>query len=808
VIATCGGDGPRTVEAPLSLEGKAIDSTWIDTRGADLGFLDDLNPEQREAATYTGGPLLILAGAGSGKTRCLTYRFAYLVRRFGLDPRDILALTFTNKAAREMRGRIERLLGPSSPSLPAHGEGALWISTFHSACARLLRRYGERVGLGRNFTIYDEADQVALMKEVMEEFGWDAGRWPPRGLLALVSRAKDELLSPTAFAERAEDFRQERAARAYARYQELLEERNAVDFDDLIFKTVVLLRENPDVLAVLRRRFRHVLIDEYQDTNHAQYVFADLLAAEHRNLCVVGDDDQSIYRWRGADIRNVLEFETDYPDARVIRLEQNYRSTKTILRAANAVISYNLRRKGKELWTENEAGDPVIYYRAADEREEAAFVAGEIAGGHDRRGLPYGAFAVLYRTHAQSRSFEEVFVRRGIPYRVVGGVRFYDRKEVKDVLAYLRVVHNPFDEVSLERALGVPRRGLGPALMGRLRELGREMAGASDSPGRAGGLYRALKAVAAGERQVPGLGPKLVGEIARFVALVDGLAARAGTMSVTDMVREVAEESGIIETLRAEGTSEAQARIENIQELASVAAEHVRTTGDASLASFLESTALLTDIDTMEEGNEAVLLMTVHNAKGLEFPVVFLVGLEQGLFPHFRSLEEDAGGLALPAEAGEGLEEERRLCYVAMTRAERRLYVTHARRRTLYGFTREQAPSVFLREMPKDALFVASPTAEPDVVGERTAAERAGARTAGAATGGRAASGRSGREVSGPRILPGDKVTHPEWGEGTVVGLDRGGLGPGGGGRLYLKVVFDGEGIKTVAPAEVRRREG
>ncbi len=801
--------------------------------GRDLAFLEDLNPKQREAATYTGGPLLILAGAGSGKTRCLTYRFAYLVRHLGVDPGRILAITFTNKAAREMRERIERLLGWGRPGggpeggmrggrpgglWNPRGEGALWVSTFHSTCVRLLRRYGTRVGLGPNFAIYDEADQTSLMKRILGELGWDETRWPPAGLLAAIGRAKDELVGPEDYAARtgrAGDFRGERVAKVYAIYQQRLEASNAADFDDLIFKTVVLLRENPDILADLRERFLHVLIDEYQDTNHAQYVFADLLAAQHRNLCVVGDDDQSIYRWRGADIRNVLEFEEDYPDAKVIRLEQNYRSTKTILAAANEVIAHNERRKGKTLWTENAEGDPVVYYLADDGREEAEFVAGEILGGKRRHDLPFRSFAVLYRTHAQSRAFEDVFVRRAIPYQIIGGVRFYERKEIKDVLAYLRVVHNPADEVSLERALGVPRRGIGPQTLARLREIAgsaEEALGAGEAfaaRGEAGpggaqpaagplapGLYGALRAVATGRVDPEGFGPKLRSELGRFVGLIDGLAARAGTMPVTDMVREVAEKSGMLEALRREGTPEAASRIENIQELATVAADYARRSEDASLQSFLETAALLADIDVLKEGDDGVVLMTVHNAKGLEFPYVFVVGMEQGLFPHQRSLEEP-----------DGLEEERRLCYVAMTRAMKRLYLTRVRERTLYGYPIAAEPSVFLREVPKETLFVASPVADAFVAG-RHAPAKAGSGAPAKARPGVSTKARAGAPPgSAPaRLSPGERVVHPEWGEGMIVGLERVGARPGYAGDLQLRVAFAGQGVKTVAAAEVKAK--
>jgi len=713
-----------------------------------------------------------------------------------------------------MRGRVEKLLGPTPLG---HAGGSLWVSTFHSTSARLLRRYGDRVGLGPNFAIYDEDDQLALMKQIVTQQDWDETRWPPRGLLAAIGRAKDELVGPEELAASAHDFREERAAKAYALYQDLLRRNNAADFDDLIFKTVVLLQSSPDVLGELRTRFLHVLIDEYQDTNHAQYVFANLLAAGHRNLCVVGDDDQSIYRWRGADIRNVLEFEEDYPDAKVIRLERNYRSTKTILAAANGVIAHNQRRKGKELWTDNDSGDPVVYYLAEDEREEAEFVAGEILGGQRSRGTPFRAFAVLYRTHAQSRAFEDVLVRKAVPYQIIGGVRFYERKEIRDVLAYLKVVHNPADEVSLERALAVPRRGIGPQTLARLREIAEMQA--SDQA-----LLGAIRAVASGRVDPGGIGPKMRGEIGRFADLIDRLAARIETMPVADMVREVAEKSGMIDALRREGTPEAQSRIENIEELATVAADYARQSEDASLTAFLETAALLADIDVMREGDDGVVLMSVHNAKGLEFPYVFVVGLEQGLFPHGRSIEEEGG-----------LEEERRLCYVAMTRARARLYVTHARYRTRYGYTQPTEASIFLAEVPKNTLFVASLTADRSVVGEDadgeaevranrprkmaaardrerpthwTAATTPGtaATTPAPAQTGSGPPGPAEAAKATPRYSPGERVVHPKWGEGVVVGLSRVAIRPGYAGDLQLRVAFDGQGVKTIPATDAERR--
>jgi len=717
----------------------------------------------------------------------------------GLDPRRILAITFTNKAAREMRERIERLLGAASPRAASArtgftGPGSLWISTFHSTCARLLRLHGGRVGLDPRFAIYDEADQLSLMKRLVSQQGWDETRWPPSGFLAAISRAKDELIGPEEYQARVGDFRQERTGRIYALYQQALRDCNAVDFDDLIFRTVVLLRDNGDILADLRDRFRHVLVDEYQDTNHAQYVFANLLASEHRNLCVVGDDDQSIYRWRGADIRNVLEFEEDYPDARIIRLEQNYRSTKTILKAANGIIAHNQKRKPKELWTRNPDGDPVVYYLASDGQKEAEFVTGEVLGGRRRHDLPLRSFAVLYRTHAQSRAFEDSFLRHGVPYQIIGGVRFYERKEIKDVLAYLRVVLNPADEVSLERALGVPKRNVGPKTLARLRELGQAESGPA-------GLLAAIRAAARGEVNSSGFGPKLLSELGRFVALIDDLAARLETMSVTEMVREVAERSGMLDALRREGTPETSSRMENIRELATVAADFARRSEDASLQAFLETAALLADIDVMRDEDDGVILMTAHNAKGLEFPYVFVVGLEQGLFPHSRSLDEP-----------DGVEEERRLCYVAMTRAMRRLYLTHARERTLYGYSMPAEPSMFFVEIPENTLFVASPTASAVVASRHAGKDRDHGELATVRDPAPAAAGPTRpRESLGPaarasRLSPGDRVTHPEWGTGMVVGIQRVGGRGGQPGEVQLRVAFDEQGIKVIAATEVRRK--
>jgi DNA helicase II / ATP-dependent DNA helicase PcrA len=694
-----------------------------------------LNPAQRDAVDHGDGPILVLAGAGSGKTRVLTYRIAALIRSRGVPPQRILAVTFTNKAAGEMRGRVERLVGPPIAR-------AVWMGTFHAICSRILRRSGAPVGVGSRFLIYDTEDQRALMREVTRALEVDDRQFPPTAVLAAIGRAKNELVDHVAFAAGAETFRDGVIAKLYAAYQRRLHECEALDFDDLLMRAVHLLREHPATLAEYQDRFRHILVDEYQDTNHAQYVLLSLLAARHRNVCVVGDDDQAIYRWRGADVRNILNFERDYPDARVVKLEQNYRSTRRILASAQALVHHNPHRHEKALWTENDEGEPVTLFEAFDGYDEARYV-GDLIRAHRAAGGHPGEIAILYRTNAQSRQFEEMFLRLGIPYQIVGALRFYERAEIKDLLAYLRVVYNPADAASLKRVINVPRRGIGEATWRRLEAW---------EEGQGTGLWEAL-------RHVPdaGLGPQLRRAISEFVALIDALSAYAAGHSAREVLAHAIDATGYRRMLEAEGTDEAYARIENLDELAAVAEEVEVTAGESTLEAFLQHLALVTDIDTWEDRADRVTLMTLHSAKGLEFPVVVLAGMEEGLFPHVRSLEEDAG-----------IEEERRLCYVGMTRAQRRLILTHARQRAAFGTARPSLPSRFLAEIPAEA--VARAQSQRTATGDWPDEDR-----------------------PVPEVAVGDRVRHKTFGLGRVLEVD------GEGPRAIITVRFDGAGTKRLA---------
>ena len=695
-----------------------------------------LNPAQLEAVRHGDGPLLILAGAGSGKTRVLTNRIADLIRTRGVPPPQILAVTFTNKAAGEMQGRLTGLLGPQLAR-------ALWIGTFHAIGSRILRRSGAPLGIDPRFVVYDEDDQRALMREVTRALTVDERQFPPAAVLAEVSRAKNALVDHVAFASRAETVREEVIGRLYAGYERRLSESRALDFDDLLVWTVRLFREHPTVLADYQARLRHILVDEYQDTNHIQYLLVNMLAHGHRNLCVVGDDDQAIYRWRGADVRNILEFERDYPEARVVALEQNYRSTRRILRVAAAVISHNPHRHTKTLWTDNPEGEDVTLYEAFDGYDEARYV-GEHIRARTAAGGRAGDVAILYRTHAQSRQFEEMFLRAGIPYQIVGGLRFYERAEIKDMLAYVRAAYNTADDASLRRVLNVPRRGIGDTTVRRLETWARA-AGVS--------LWDALRR--AGEA---GVGPPASKAVHEFVGIVDSLVSFAAAHPAREVLDRALEITGYRRLLEEEGTDDAQARLENLTELAAVAQEVEEATGEASLEAFLQHLALQTDVDTYREREDRVTLMTLHSAKGLEFPVVALVGLEEGLFPHARSVEEEGS-----------LEEERRLCYVGMTRAQSRLLLTYARQRAAYGAALPSLPSRFLAEIPPDYLVrVAAPlpweSSQPSDV-----------------------------ERPVPVVAVGDVVRHKTFGLGRVIEVD------GEGARAIITVRFDGVGTKRLA---------
>ncbi|MGB9792884.1 MAG: ATP-dependent helicase, partial [Thermacetogeniaceae bacterium] len=631
-----------------------------------------MNPVQQECVRHTEGPLIIFAGAGSGKTRVLTYRIAYLLRS-GVSPFRILAVTFTNRAADEMRQRVWRLAGAAARDV--------WIGTFHSLAVRILRQEWRHLPYERHFVIYDDDDQLTLMKHCLRELNIDDRKYRPRSMLAIISGLKNELIGPEEYASSVSNPREEAISRIYAYYQSKLLLQNAMDFDDLLFQTVMLFRREPLVLRNYQQRFQYIMVDEYQDTNHAQYELVRLLAGGHRNLCVVGDDDQCIYGWRGADIRNILSFEHDYPDARVIKLEQNYRSTQRILAVANSIISHNRGRKPKQLWTSNEAGDPIYCYQALDERDEAGFVIAMIEKLRQERGYQYKDFAIFYRTHAQSRAFEEECIRRGVPYRVFGGLRFYERKEIKDIIAYLRVIANPADEVSLRRIINVPRRGIGEAALARAEEIAFQE-------------ERSLAEVLARPEEIPGLALRTVKAIQAFFEMLGRWRREQDELGVAGLVEKVLEETGYLSLLEAEGTVESETRLENIKEFIGMARQYDEENPSRSLLGFLEQLALVADVDNYRPDENAVTLMTVHSAKGLEFPVVFLTGLEEGIFPHAHSLGNE-----------EELEEERRLCYVGVTRARQQLFLSWACRRFLHGGELFREPSRFLSEIPEEFLY-------------------------------------------------------------------------------------------------------
>ena len=642
-----------------------------------MDIFSGLNPAQQEAVACLEGPLLIMAGAGSGKTRVLTHRIANLLEH-GAAPYSILAITFTNKAAAEMRERVENMIGPMAKDI--------WLSTFHSFCARFLRREIESTGMYKsNFVIYDSGDSQTVVKKVIRELNLDEKQYNPGGIRNAISNAKNQMLGPMAFEAQASDFYQKKVAEVYKGYQKLLRENNALDFDDLLLVTVSLLSENEEIRSRYQRRFRYILVDEYQDTNDAQYQLTTLLAGGYRNLCVVGDADQSIYGWRGADISNIMNFEQDYPDAKTIMLEQNYRSTKTILAAANAVIENNTHRKKKNLWTDNVQGDKITTYMASDERDEARFITESISKQHDIYKTSYGDIAILYRTNAQSRVLEDAFMRVGLPYTMVGGLKFYDRLEIKDITAYLRVLYNPMDSVSLMRIINVPKRGLGQSTIEKLMVYGVEN-------------NLSLFEVIANEElleQVPGLTARSKNPLKKFAELLFTLMERMDKLAVSDLIQEVMDTTGYLEALKndkAEKKLENESRIENLQEFVGVAKDFEKEEEEEpNLENFLSKMALLSDIDNSDLEEERVTLMTLHSAKGLEFPVVFMTGMEEGMFPHSRTLMEP-----------EELEEERRTCYVGITRAQRKLYMTYASIRTIFGRTETHEPSRFLYEFPEE----------------------------------------------------------------------------------------------------------
>jgi DNA helicase-2/ATP-dependent DNA helicase PcrA len=682
-------------------------------------YLADLNPAQREAVLHTEGPLLVVAGAGSGKTRVLTYRVAHLTSAVGAEPNEILAITFTNKAAAEMRERVEGMLGGVAPRI--------WLMTFHAACGRILRREAPRLGYKTNFTIYDQADQIRLVKACLDELERDPKRFVPRGIHNQISSAKNQLIGPGEYRNRVQSFYDQTVADTYELYQRRLFASNAVDFDDMLMLTVDVLERFPEALTKWQKAFRYVLVDEYQDTNHAQYRLLQLLAEKHRNLCVVGDPDQSVYAFRGADIRNIMEFERDFPDTRTIALEQNYRSTNRILRAANGVIAHNRERKEKELFSELGEGEPVEVLEVEDEHAEARFVAARIAALAEE-GFNGSEIAVFYRTNAQSRVLEDVLVRQGVAYQVIGGPRFYERAEVKDVMAYLQVIDNPFDAVSLQRIANRPRRGIGDASLARLQAY-------ANAQGMS--LWEALEFP-----EEAGLGTAQARSVTALRTLLLSLQAGALDLPVAELVQRVLERSGYLETLEAERTIEAQGRIENLQELVGVAQEYQASAPEPGLSSFLQEISLYADQDALREEQSLVTLMTLHNAKGLEFRAVFMIGMEEGIFPHSRSLEEGS------------LEEERRLAYVGMTRAQERLTLIHASARSLYGGRNYNLPSRFLDELPDDEV-------------ERERLRPASWQGYGART-------TIAPRADVPELATGDSVRHNTFGEGVVTRLEPG----------------------------------
>jgi DNA helicase-2/ATP-dependent DNA helicase PcrA len=729
--------------------------------GADRAerLLAELNQPQRDAVRHGEGPLLVLAGAGSGKTRVLTHRIAYLLATGAARPGEILAITFTNKAASEMRERVEQLVGRSAR--------AMWVTTFHSACARMLRADAERLGYSRGFTIYDESDSLRMLKRSMAELEVDPKRFPPRAIRAQISGAKNQLVDAAAYEQAQGSVFEEVTAAVYKLYEKRMLEANAMDFDDLLVRTVKVLETSEEARERWRRTFRHVLVDEYQDTNHAQYRLLRLLTAEHGNLMVVGDEDQSIYGFRHADIRNILDFERDFPEAEVIKLEQNYRSTQTILSAANAVVERNRQRRPKRLWTEIAGGEPVQLSELSDEHEEARWVAGEIERLGEEEGVRRDDVAVFYRTNAMSRVLEDTLVRFELPYQVIGGTKFYERAEIKDAVAYLSLLVNPADQVSFARVVNSPRRGIGNTSQGRLV-----------SHANTTGLP--IWEVAGRAEEVPGLGAAAIRAVSRFHETMEGLRARADSAPVAELLEAVLRECGYLDALAAERTVEAEGRAENLEELVGVAAEfdanhELEGEGEVSpLEEFLQQISLYTEQDGLRAEESLITLMTLHNAKGLEYDTVFIVGCEDGAFPHMRALEEG------------GEEEERRLCYVGITRARRRLYMTWARERRLFGRAERNLPSRFVDELPAELTerHSSAPAAAAGLGWESTPADAATAIDPGPAL----------------ELRTGDDIVHASFGEGVVTAVEPGGI---------VVVRFSGDGAERKLMADyapIRRR--
>ena len=727
--------------------------------------IQGLNSQQAEAVRTTQGPMLILAGAGSGKTKVLTCRNAYLLEQ-GIRPYRILAITFTNKAAAEMRARVDKMVGPLAAQV--------WLFTFHAFCARLLRRELDKLG-GRytnNFAIYDAADSKNLLKQVLKEMNVDEKHF--QGLQSVISNYKNQLLSPLDVAKVARDWHAKKVAEAYDLYEKKLELNNALDFDDLLLLTVKLLQSNTEVREKYQDKFQYIMVDEYQDTNRVQYLLTQLLAGKYRNLCVVGDADQSIYGWRGADIRNILDFEKDYPEAKLIKLEQNYRSTQVILDAANAVIENNTGRKPKNLWTDKGKGQPIIYYQATDERDEARYVVERLQELQRQEHISYGDAAVLYRTNTQSRVFEEILVKSGIPYIMVGGTKFYERKEVKDILAYLQVVHNPHDGLSLQRIINVPRRGIGDATIAKLQDYAAE---------NNISLFEAVSA--AGE--VPGISPRFAAKLDELSSLLFEFIGLSSEVSTKELMENVLSRTGYMEELEQSQNAQDQSRVDNIKELLSVAEDFAKMDEEDTLENFLAHVALVSDIDVADQENkdkkaeDCLTLMTLHSAKGLEFPIVFLAGMEEGLFPHARTLMDE-----------EEIEEERRICYVGITRAERRLFLSRARMRTVFGRTVAYPPSRFLREIPRNLVGIYKRPEEKRFAAVRPAVQPRENRPVGSWFQSKSSFLPKENSMT-TNFQTGDRVTHAKWGEGLVVSVKN---TPDG---QEVKVAFgNGGGIRSL----------
>lgn len=711
----------------------------------------NLNPEQQDAVITTDGPLLIMAGAGSGKTRVLVHRVAYLIEEKGVDPRRILAITFTNKAAKEMRERMEKLVGG--------GSQGMWIGTFHATCVRILRQDISHLGFNRNFVIYDDSDQQTLIKKCLKELNIDDKKYTPRGMASAISNAKNKCWDPEKFSLMAGSYYETKAADVYKLYQKKLTENNALDFDDIIMKTVELFAAKPEVLRYYQHKFQYILVDEYQDTNHSQYRLIQMLAEGHRNLCVVGDPDQSIYRWRGADIQNILDFEHDYQEAKVIRLEQNYRSTQTILDAANAVILHNTGRKEKNLWTDQGKGARIVYRTTEDERAEAAFVAESVYGLHQQDGVSYQDCVILYRTHAQSRPLEEAFIKYKIPYRIYGGIKFYDRKEIKDTMAYLKVLSNPDDGVSLARIVNEPKRGIGTSSWEKV-EAYAGMRGVS--------TYTALGELSS----ITGLSSRASNALQGFYDLMQSLMEKKNNLFVTQLVGELWKASGYERALAEDKSPEGESRLENLQEFISVTADFDQNSEEPTLENFLAQVSLSTDLDSYREEDAAVTMMTLHTAKGLEFPVVFMVGLEEGVFPHGRAMLDE-----------EEMEEERRLCYVGMTRAKERLFISRSYHRMLWGKSQYNTESRFMKEIPEDLINE----------GKRDTIASVGltGQTAGVDAGKKASFATTPSKGTSVLINLGDKVQHAKFGVGVIVKTS------GTGEDMEISVAFPENGIKN-----------